>query len=284
MLSSAIPFPERYRLIVVDVDGTLLDSQHQLPQSVATAVGAAQQHGLAVTLATGKMLHSVRPLIEAMDLHGPQITLNGAALVLAETGEPLVYHPLREEDRRFAIETVHATAPEVLITHFLLDKIIVEQPDHPLLPTLLAYGEKQIASVPSLLADNLPPAAKILLVGTRKQLSDLRGAVTPALEPRVIVTTTAPDFLEFFDPSAGKGNGLAALLDLVNQSHEAVIAIGDGENDLPLFAQAGLSVAMGNASVAVQQAADLVIGSNDAAGVADFLDALRQARLAHAGG
>ena len=283
MLSSAIPFPERYRLVVVDVDGTLLDSQHQLPQRVADAIRATQQHGLAVALATGKMLRSVRSLIEAMDLRGPQITLNGAALVLAGTGEPLVYHPLRQDDRHLAIELTRASAPDVLITHFLLDTIMVDQPEHPLLPVLLSYGEKQITPVPSLLADDLPPAAKILLAGTHEQLRDLRRIVTPVLAPRLIVTTTAPDFLEFFDPAAGKGNGLAALLDALKLPHEAVIAIGDGENDLPLFAQAGLSVAMGNASPAVQQAADLVIGSNDAAGVADFLDALRQARMARAG-
>src|SRR6185437_14192324 len=283
MRPSAIPFPERYRLVVVDVDGTLLDSQHQLPPRVAAAIRATRQHGLAVALATGKMLRSVRTLIEAMDLRGPQITLNGAALVLAETGEPLAYHPLRQDDRHLAIELTRASAPDVLITHFLLDTIMVDQPEHPLLPVLLSYGEKQITPVPSLLADDLPPAAKILLAGTHEQLHDLRRVVTPVLAPRLIVTTTAPDFLEFFDPAAGKGNGLAALLDALKLPHEAVIAIGDGENDLPLFAQVGLSVAMGNASAAVQRAADLVIGSNDAAGVADFLDDLLQARMAHAG-
>ena len=283
MRPSAIPFPQRYQLVVVDVDGTLLDSQHQLPPRVAAAIRATRQHGLAVALATGKMLRSVRPLIEAMDLRGPQITLNGAALVLAETGKPLVYHPLREEDRRVAIELTRAAAPDVLITHFMLDTIMVDQPDHPLLPVLLSYGEKQITPVPSLLADDLPPAAKILLVGTHEQLGDLRRVVTPVLEPRLIVTTTAADFLEYFDPAAGKGNGLAALLDVLKLAHEAVIAIGDGENDLPLFEHAGLSVAMANASSTVQQAADLVIGSNDAAGVADFLDDLLQARMAHAG-
>jgi Cof subfamily protein (haloacid dehalogenase superfamily) len=283
MRPSAIPFPERYRLVVVDVDGTLLDSQHRLPPRVAAAIRSTRQHGLAVALATGKMLRSVRPLIEAMDLRGPQITLNGAALVLAETGQPLVYHPLREEDRHGAIELTRASAPDVLITHFMLDTIMVDQPDHPLLPVLLSYGEKQITPVPSLLADDLPPAAKILLVGTHEQLGDLRRVVTPILEPRLIVTTTAADFLEYFDPAAGKGNGLVALLDVLKLPHEAVIAIGDGENDLPLFEHAGLSVAMGNASADVQQAADLVIGSNDAAGVADFLGDLIRARMAHAG-
>lgn len=279
MPSPAIPFPERYRLIVADVDGTLLDSRHRLPERVAAAVRATQGRGLAFALATGKMLPSVRSLVEAMALHGPQITLNGAALVLAESGEPLTYTPLRPEDRRLAIETVRAAAPDVLITHFTLDDILLDQPDHPLLPVLLSYGEKTIRPIPSLLADDLPPAAKILLVGTHPQLRDLRAIATPILAERVIVTTTAADFLEFFNLGAGKGHGLDALLAALHIPSEAVIAIGDGENDLPLFARAGLSVAMGNASEQVRSAADLVIGGNDDAGVADFLDELLRARM-----
>ena len=279
MPSPAIPFPERYRLIVADVDGTLLDSRHRLPERVAAAVRATQGRGLAFALATGKMLPSVRSLVEAMALRGPQITLNGAALVLAESGEPLTYTPLRPEDRRLAIETVRAAAPDVLITHFMLDDILLDQPDHPLLPVLLSYGEKTIRPVPSLLAEDLPPAAKILLVGTHPQLRELRAIVTPILAERVIVTTTAADFLEFFNLGAGKGHGLDALLAALQIPSEAVIAIGDGENDLPLFARAGLSVAMGNASEQVRSAADLVIGDNDDAGVADFLDKLLRERM-----
>ena len=279
MPSPAIPFPERYRLIVADVDGTLLDSRHRLPERVAAAVRATQGRGLAFALATGKMLPSVRSLVEAMALHGPQITLNGAALVLAESGEPLTYTPLRPEDRRLAIETVRAAAPDVLIPHFTLDDILLDQPDHPLLPVLLSYGEKTIRPVPSLLAEDLPPAAKILLVGTHPQLRELRAIVTPILAERVIVTTTAADFLEFFNLGAGKGHGLDALLAALQIPSEAVIAIGDGENDLPLFARAGLSVAMGNASEQVRSAADLVIGGNDDAGVADFLDELLRERM-----
>lgn len=283
MFSSAIPFPERYRLVVADVDGTLLDAQHHLPDRVAAAVRATQQHGIAVALATGKMLDSVSPLITAMNLQGPQITLNGAALVLAQTGEPLVYNPLQPDDRRFVVETVREAAPEVLITHFMLDRILLDEPEHPLLSVLLAYGEKKLEAVPSLLMDDLPPAAKILLVGTHSQLARLREVVTPILAPRVAITTTAADFLEFFDPAAGKGHGLAALLDVLDLPQEAVIAIGDGENDIPLFERAGLAVAMANANAQVQRAATLVIGGNNDAGVADFLEALVQARLSRAG-
>lgn len=280
MPSSAIPFPDRYRLVVADVDGTLLDTEHHLPERVTAAARASQRSGLTFALATGKMLRSVRPLVEALGLRGPQITLNGAALTLAETGEPLAYTPLRPEDRRLAVETVRAATPDVLITHFLLDDILLDQPDHPLLPVLLSYGEKTITPVPSLLADDLPPAAKILLVGTHPQLHELRRVVTPILAPRVIVTTTAADFLEFFNLGAGKGHGLDALLKALDMPADAVIAIGDGENDIPLFARAGLAVAMGNASAEVKAAADLVIGDADSGGVADFLDDLLLARSA----
>jgi Cof subfamily protein (haloacid dehalogenase superfamily) len=262
----------------MDVDGTLLDSHHQLPELVALAVRAARRHGLECALATGKMLVAVRSLVDAMDLRGPQITLNGAALVEAETGAPLVFSPLSPPDRQQVIETVRAADPDILITHFLLDHILLDQPDHPLLPVLLAYGEKDLVPVPSLFADDLPPAAKILLVGTHEQLARMRRVVTPILASRVIITTTAPDFLEFFDPAAGKGNGLAALLAHLRMPREAVIAIGDGENDVPLFAQAGLAVAMGNASESVRTAAQLVIGTNDEAGVAAFLADLLRAR------
>lgn len=278
MPSAVIPFPERYQLVVMDVDGTLLDSHHRLPDRVAESVRNAQQSGIAVALATGKMLAAIAPLLHAMSLRGAQITLNGAALVLAETAEPLVYTPLHPDDRKVIIETVRRAAPEVLITHFAIDRIYLDEPDHPLLPILLSYGEHDPVTVPSLLADSLPPAAKILVVGTHEQLRDLRGVVTPALGARVIITTTAPDFLEFFHLAAGKGNGLDALLDTLHLPHSAVIAIGDGENDIPLFAGAGLSVAMGNANSVVRAAADLVIGTNDEAAVATFLDDLLQAR------
>lgn len=279
MSSLAIPFPERYRLVVLDVDGTLLDSNHELPERVAVSIRATQRHGIGVALATGKMLIAVHPLIEAMDLHGPQITLNGAAVVLADTGEPAVFTPLRQRDRRRVIETIRRVAPDVLVTHFTLDRILLDQPNHPMIDVLLAYGESEIAHVPSLLADDVPPAAKILLAAPRDRLAEVRSIVTPVLQSDVTITTTAPDFLEFFDPGAGKGRGLAALLDMLNLPHEAVIAIGDGENDMPLFAEAGLAVAMGNAPANVRAAAHMTIGSNDDAGVAIFLDELMMARL-----
>lgn len=263
----------KYRLLVLDVDGTLLDSSHQLPPRVAAAVRAAPSAGLRVALATGKLLASVRPLLERMALRGPQIVLNGAATLDSETLRPLRFCPLSEEHRRAVIATVREADPSVLISHFALDGVYMDE-QHPNLSIFAEYGEGPPQFVPDLLADGLPPAAKILLAGAPDQLAVLRARVTPLLSSLVIITTTTPDFLEFFDPAAGKGQALAALRETLGIPRDAVIAIGDGENDLPLLAEAGLAIAMANGAALTRQAADRIAPSNDEDGVAVVLEEL----------
>ncbi len=264
-----------YRLIALDVDGTLLDPAHRLRPRVADAVRAAGAAGMMVSLATGKLLESVRPILATLGIAGPQIVLNGAATVDSHSGQALRFCPLRETDRRAVIEAVRAADPRVLVSHFALDTIYMDR-DHQMVGVFAEYGEGPPLFVPDLLASTLPPAAKVLLSGTPEQLARVRAAVTPALGRRVSITTTTPDFLEFFDPSAGKGQALAALREALDVPREAVVAIGDGENDVPLLREAGLAVAMANGAEATRRAADLIAPSNDEDGVAVVLEALTQ--------
>lgn len=262
-----------YRLLVLDVDGTLLDSAHILRPRVANAVRSTQVAGLTVALATGKLLSSVQPLLDTMGVRGPQIVLNGAAICDTATGVIVRYCPLNEEDRRAIIETVRTADADVLISHFALDTILVERP-HPMLGIFAEYGEGPVEIVDDLLAPGLPPAAKILVTGAREQLAVLRNIVTPHLEQRVLITTTTPDFLEFFDFAAGKGQALSVLCAALNVPREAVIAMGDGENDIPLLREAGLAVAMANGAETTRAIANRIAPSNDEDGVAVILESL----------
>jgi Cof subfamily protein (haloacid dehalogenase superfamily) len=262
-----------YRLIALDVDGTLLDSSHVLRPRVAAAVREAATGGMRVTLATGKLFDSVRPMLAVLGVSGPQIVLNGAATQDGASGAELRFRPLRENDRRTVIQTVRAADPTVLISHFALGGIYMDR-RHPHVGIFDEYGEGPPTYVPNLLGEGLPPAAKILLSGDPEQLARLRVAVTPALGRRVSITTTTPDFLEFFDPAAGKGQALAALREALELPRESVVAIGDGENDVPLLREAGLAVAMANGAEATRRAADLIAPSNDEDGVALVLEEL----------
>ncbi len=265
--------PVTYRLIALDVDGTLLDSSHTMRPRVAAAVREAHAAGMQVVLATGKLLASVQPMLEELGLGGPQIVLNGAATVESATGRARRFCPLREDDRRTVIQAVRNADPHVLISHFALDGIYMDR-EHPRISVFAEYGEGPPILVPDLLGTGLPPAAKVLLSGSPDQLARVRVAVTPLLARRVTITTTTPDFLEFFDPAAGKGQALAALCESLGLPREAVVAMGDGENDIPLLREAGLAVAMANGAEATRRAADLIAPSNDEEGVAVMLEEL----------
>jgi Cof subfamily protein (haloacid dehalogenase superfamily) len=262
-----------YRLLALDVDGTLLDSAHRLRPRVISAVRKANSSGLSVVLATGKLLPSIRPLLDALGIGGPQITLNGAATTDSETGRILRFCPLAERDRHDIIAAVRVSDPDVLLSHFSLDTIYVDRA-HPLLSIFHAYGEGPPRVVPDLLAADLEPAAKILLSGPPERLARIRAELAPRFDGQVTLTTTTPDFLEFFALDAGKGLALASLRAQLGLERAAVIAIGDGENDLPLLREAGLAVAMANGAAATRAVAHCVTTSHDENGVAVFLEHL----------
>jgi 5-amino-6-(5-phospho-D-ribitylamino)uracil phosphatase len=264
---------QKYKWLVLDVDGTLLDSQHILRPKVAAAVVAAASAGLRVTLATGKLLRSILPLLEQMHITGPQIVLNGAATCQSETGEPLRFCPLIPSARRTIIELVRSYDPDVLISCFGLDTISMDTL-HPGSGIFAEYGENPPVLVPDLLASDLDATAKVLLYGGADQLATLRQHMRDHLPPGVIMTSTTADFLEFFDAQAGKGPALEALKRKLGISTEAVIAIGDGENDVPLLRGAGLAIAMANGTSAARAAAALIAPSNDQEGVAVVLEEL----------
>lgn len=265
------------RLVALDVDGTLLDPAHRLRPRVAAAVRATRAVGVEVALATGKLLQSVMPLLAELGLDGPQIVLNGAATIESATGRVLRFRPLAEASRRRVIELVRRAAPDVLISHFTLDGILMDRA-HPARGIFAEYGEGPPVLVPDLLAEGLPPAAKILLAGPPARLARLRAELGPHLPEGVAMTTTTEDFLEFFDVAAGKGPALAELRAELGLAREAVVAIGDGENDAPLLREAGLGVAMANGAAVTRAAAEWVVPSNAEDGAAVALEELLRRR------
>ena len=262
------------RLLVLDVDGTLLDSQHILRPRVAAIVRLAGTLGFRVTLATGKLLGSVRPLLEELSVSGPQIVLNGAATCDSVSGVPLRFAPLATDARQTIIGLTRHIDPQVLVSCFGLEAIFMDEP-HPRSGIFAEYGEGPLVLVPDLSADsNLPPTAKVLLHGSHPQLQALRKELQDQLPAGVMMTSTTPDFLEFFDAEAGKGLALADLRSRLGIEKEDVIAIGDGENDIALFGESGLAIAMASAAPETRAAADRIAPSSDEDGVAVVLEEL----------
>lgn len=267
-----------YQIIALDVDGTLLTSAHTLSPRVRRAVRAARERGIHIALATGKLLRSTATLVAELRLSGPQITCNGAVTIDAAGGAPLDFIALEPPARWAALQALRAVAPDLGIAWYTPDAIYTDAPHGPLDVVLAAYHEPPLRHAPALDA-SLPSPAKFLITGSPERLAAVRAAVAPRLGESVQVIGTTPDFLEFMSPRANKGAALATVMRLLGAPREAVLALGDGENDLPLLAAAGRGVAMGNAVPALRARADAVTASNDADGVALVIEAALSGRV-----
>lgn len=262
-----------YRLIALDVDGTLLTSAHTLSPRVRQAVRAARAQGLHVALATGKLLRSVADLVAELNLAGPQITCNGTVIAQAEGGPPLAAWHLEGAALSQALSAIRAADPALGIAWYTADTIYTDALPGPLDRVLAAYHEPELVRVASL-EEDAPPPVKLLVTGSPQRLAALRAAVTPRLAALVQVMTTTPDFLEFFSLRASKGTALRTVLEQLEMRPEEAVALGDGENDITLLDAAGMGVAMGNAVPALRAHAQRYTASNDEDGVALVIEAI----------
>jgi Cof subfamily protein (haloacid dehalogenase superfamily) len=270
-----------YQLVALDVDGTLLNSQHRLTSEAQDAIQQAKEHGAHVCLATGKLLISVHYLINALQLAGPQITCNGAALMNSESGEVITSWPIDSTTCQASLTAIREIAPDQAIAWYTANAIYTDSPPGDLDTILAAYHEPPLHHV-ARLDDQIPPALKLLMTGDPSHLARLRDELTTRLGNRATVMRTTADFVEIVSPHVSKGAALSALAQRLGIARANIVAIGDGENDLSLFEVAGVSIAMANAMPELKRHADAITASADEHGVAHALTGLGLARIGDA--
>lgn len=272
-----------YRLLALDVDGTLLDSAGVLRPRVRAAVRAAAAAGCTVALATGRRYHAAVEVAAALDLDPPLILHNGAVVQRAHTGEVLAEAPL-------PLATAHAVAATVAAAGL---QVIAFPPP--------AHGEVVLTGPPHL--DGELAALYLADCGLRVQrrpLDDLFDGVGPltvvamdaharldavmaALAGRRDCRVTRNTFplwgrtfhvLDVLAPHCSKAAAVVALAERLGVPLSEVVAVGDHWNDVEMLEVAGLGIAMGNAPPGVQARADRVTGTCDAEGLADALEGL----------
>lgn len=260
----------RFRLVALDIDGTILASDHSLRPRVTATIRAVQARGVRVCLATGKLFVSIAMLHQTFDLHGPQITCNGAAIVDADTSALDAAWPMTAPEVHASLAVLAQVAPEVPIAWYTTEAIFTTAPAGPLDDVLAAYHEPRPVHVPDFAA--LPPPTKLLMTDAPERLDRLRAQIEPQLAGRVHVVRTSVDFLECMRPGVNKGTALETIMEREGIDRMETLAIGDSENDLPLLQAAGFSIAMQNATPAVLAQAHTITPSNDDDGVAQALE------------
>lgn len=239
------------RLLACDVDGTLIGHDGVLPEPRRHAVQRLQAAGIPIVLATGKIWSSIRPLWEDLELQGPHVTCNGAAVVDADA-KLLASTTLDTDTALEIVKELHAR--EIPHAVYLDNGKLVTTRRVPALDVLVELGEPD--PVPGEIGDR--GVLKVLsMVGVDEE-DDLRELAAD----RTQIQRTSHHFLEWTDPSADKAEGLRRVCELLEVPLEHVVAIGDAENDAPMLRAAGTGIAVPASSDAAIAAADLHLASD----------------------
>lgn len=275
-----------YRLIALDVDGTLLNPAGKISPRVKEAVRSATRQGCIVTLATGRRLRPARAIAAEAGIEVPLILYTGNLIYDLAGEKPLLHRPLDPTFVRGAVEFLGEMQVGVaLLQSPLHGERIFVGPGADTDPYLRAYigrpdrADLIVPCTPQQLLE-MPDPLVVCGMGPGgleetllKRLAN-RGNLESNLYSYALRTPPLTDLTGFdlLPPDHNKGFALAWLAAHYGFELSETLAIGDNRNDLDLLQTAGLGIAMANASEVVKARADAITGSNAEDGVAQALE------------
>jgi hypothetical protein len=274
------------RLIALDIDGTLLDSEGRVPEANRHAIARAMDAGVLVTLATGRRYDFARPIFEQLP-GGITLILSNGAVVKTRDGETIVRHLLPREVARDVLRRVPHTPGEASVTfdrpregQVVFEAIDWEHPRHQ----RFFETNRPFLSAVSPLEDCLTEdPIQVMFSGGCAEMrrvfqflqAPVNGNGSGADHYEVTLTEYLHRDFSLVDVTragCSKGSALGELAAQRGIPPHEVMAIGDNLNDLAMLEFAGRPVLMANALPELKARGWAVTGSNDEAGVAEAIE------------
>lgn len=263
--------PGPFQLIALDLDGTVIDHNLHIHPDVRETIAAVQARGIHVTLATGRVFGAALPFARELDIRTPIICYQGALVRHPLTGDTL-YHAAMPAG--LAAAAVRELLDAGIFVIAYIDDIHYIAAHRTELEPYLAFHPEgaEIVVTPDLdrLVARVPPT-KLLFVADPPVVERELARLTARFGDTLAIVRSHAIFGELTAPHVSKGNALAALAQSLGAPREAVMAIGDQENDISMITWAGLGLAVGNATPAVLARAHAVLPPVSEAGVAHAL-------------
>ncbi len=253
-------------LVAVDLDGTLLTSAGVLAPRGAESLSRASRAGVRVVLATTRLPASVQGFTRALGIADPVICTNGAKVWGSPDGPVWAHHSI---PRRAALAIAeladrHRWEVSTTVDAMTFWRQRPGQPRGQIAPgrTVVGSNREALVGEPVRMLVHQPEAMEAVEALCRTRFPSLCYAETYYKPDGTLYS------LGVFALGADKGTALRLVRERLGVEREQVLAIGDNPNDLALFRQAGVCIAMGNALPALKEQADVVAPSNDEEGVA----------------
>lgn len=258
-----------YKVLALDIDGTLTNSQKQITDRTKRAVAAAAGKGVKIVIASGRPVQGIRAFARELELEkndGYILSFNGGRLISCRTGQIIhdVKLPLEYLPEIYALSKKY----NVNLMSYEGDDLITEEPDDEFLVIEARINGLGIKKVDNFVEHINFPINKCLMLGEGDYLAEVEKKVHAALSDRMDVYRSEPYFLEILPKGVDKAKALAGFLERLGCTRDELMACGDGFNDLTMIKYAGLGVAMANAREEVKACAHYVTASNDEDGVA----------------
>ena len=260
-----------YRLLAIDLDGTLLNPRPQRMITLRTrlALQQAVEAGVRIVIATGQSLAVLQQICGDLPIEGPQIIENGAQIADIKTGQ--LYHE-KLLPAEYVLPVLAALKQAEFHRAYHSRRMVYADNETPRVRQWYRPPVPPVIEVEDVANLYPEPCIKVGGVGEESRLRAHRQAFIDAFAGRVHVVQSAFDLLEFLHPEISKENGLRSIAHDLGIDATEIVAIGDGHNDIGMIQFAGLGVAMGNAHEEVKRAADYVTRSNAEDGVAAVIE------------
>ncbi len=254
------------KLIVTDVDGTLLDNDSMLPDLNKQAIIDCKKHGIGVILATGKSIAAIKNLIKILELELPQITLNGAVVIDIKNDDCKILKAEKLQKHYFydVLKTIKEKNYKPLIA-LANGNILYDEYD----PNFIVFDKvnEPTFKVEKLESEEYAKDCVSISVAI-KETDPLDSFLRRKYEPKLQIVRSGEYFFDILSPDANKGKALQFICTKLKINSNDVAVIGDSPNDLSMFKFAGLRVAVKNSFEEVLKKADYITEENYKCGFA----------------
>ena len=258
-----------YKLIALDIDGTIRSNEHPLSKRTCRALEAAREAGAIVTIVTGRMYLSALHVTADLRLQSPVATYQGAHIADPVTHEVLWHQPLTSQMLSDALDVVDSDGHEILAHH--RGHVYVDRTSE----WIEAYVERnhvRVHVVEDIRSLGEEGVTRLIVGGEDDVVGETTAKLKRTFDSRLQVVRSLPYFCEVLHPNTGKDLALQRLCRMLGVRREDTIAFGNGDEDAAMIAWAGLGVAMGDGSAAAIAEADEVAPPLADDGVASVIE------------
>lgn len=262
----------RYKMLVMDMDDTLLRDDHTISEKNLEAIRKAQEKGVKVVLASGRPTFAMKEYAKQLELdkfNSHILSYNGAVITDCKSDTSIFEKSLSKEmaHRLYDLSKEH----NVDIHTYLNDDIITEKSNQ------YTEVEANITGMKIRTIDDFKKAVKgnvikVLMLENPEYLKKVEEKLKIKVKDTMNMTISKPFFLEFMDKGIDKSTSLERLINKFGIKKEEVIAMGDSYNDLGMIKFAGLGVCVENAPKDMKEQADYITKSNMDDGVAHIIE------------